>query len=80
MSQEHVYPYKACKLVRQQERESNGRASSSSERDCFEPYPPRIFDSEEDALKAATAFCDVRIDNITLINSFHRRKKTGLSV
>jgi hypothetical protein len=46
----------------------------------YERYPPRAFDSEEEALKAAAAFCDYRMDNVTPIDEFHRRKNTGLPV
>jgi hypothetical protein len=43
----------------------------------YEPYPPRSFDCEDDALKAAAAFCDYRMDNVTPIDGLHRRKETG---
>jgi len=46
----------------------------------YEPYPLRTFDFEEDALKAAAAFCDYRTDNVNPIDGLHRRKETGLPV
>jgi hypothetical protein len=44
----------------------------------YEPYPPRAFGNEEEALKAACDFCDNRIDKLTPIDGFHRRKSMSV--
>jgi hypothetical protein len=80
MSQEYIYVYKACQIVIHFETEQRWTYIVIFEDQHYEPYPPRTFDSEEEALKAATAFCDIRIDNVTPIDSFHRRKKISMPV
>jgi hypothetical protein len=79
MSQEHIYVYKACQIVIQL---AEGRWTYVviSNGEHYERYPPRTFDCEEDALNAAAAFCDYRMDNVIPIDEFHRRKETSLPV
>jgi hypothetical protein len=80
MSQEHIYVYMACQIVIQQETEQRWTYVVISNGEHYERYPPRTFDCEEDALKAAAAFCEYRMDNVTPIDEFHRRKETSLPV
>ena len=78
MSPEHIYVYTACQIV-MSETGQQWTYCVMFDDEHYEPYPPRAFDSEEDALKAATEFCDNRIDNITPIDGFHRRRNMSLS-
>jgi hypothetical protein len=78
MSQDHIYVYKACQIVIQSA-EGHWTYVVISNGEHYERYPPRTFDCEEDALKAAAAFCDYRMDNVTPIDGFHRRKNMSLS-
>ena len=77
MSPVHTYVYKACQIV-MSEAEQQWTYCVMFDDEHYEPYPPRAFDCEEDALKAATEFCDNRIDNITPIDGFHRRRNMSL--
>jgi hypothetical protein len=36
----------------------------------YEPYLPRAFDNEEEALKAGMLFCDNRMDSVTSLDGF----------
>jgi len=73
MSETHVYVYKACQIVLQSEQERLWTYVVIFEDEHYEPFPARAFDCEEDALTAATRFCENRIENITRIDGFHRR-------
>ena len=72
---EHVYVYKACQIV-MSETAQQWTYIVIFEDEHYELYPPRTFNSEENALKAATEFCDNRI---TSIDGFHRRKNMSVS-
>jgi hypothetical protein len=63
MSPEHTYVYKACQIV-MSEVEQQWTYCVMFDDEHYEPYPPRAFDCEEDALKAATDFAT--IESITL--------------
>jgi hypothetical protein len=73
MSGDHTYVYKAGQII-MTETGQQWIYCVIFEDERYEPFPPRIFDNEEEALKAATDFCDNRIDNVTTIDGFHRRK------
>ena len=79
MSETHVYVFKACQIVLQSEHERPWTYVVMFEDEHYEPFPARAFDSEQDALNAATQFCENRIDNITPIDGFHRRKNITVS-
>jgi hypothetical protein len=70
---DHIYVYKAGQIV-MSESGQEWTYIVIFEDKHYEPHPPRAFDCEEKALKAATDFCDNRIDNVTPIDGFHRRK------
>ena len=77
MSTDYTYVYKACRIILNEA----GQVWTYRvifEEEHYEPFPLRAFDNEEEALKAATEFCDNRIDNVTPIDGFHRRKKVGV--
>jgi len=70
---DHIYVYKAGQIVMSESRQVWTYIVIFEDKH-YEPHPPRAFDCEEKALKAATDFCDNRIDNVTPIDGFHRRK------
>jgi hypothetical protein len=80
MSGTYTYVYQACQIVIQQETEQRWTYVVISNEEYYEPHPAKAFDSEEGALKAAAAFCDYRMGNVSPIDGFHRRKKMSLSV
>ena len=77
MSREHTYVYKACQIVVSEAGQQWTYLVIFGD-EHYEPYPPRAYDCEEAALKAATDFCDNRIDNVTPIDGFHRRKSMSV--
>ena len=74
---DHIYVYKAGQIVTSEARQQ-WTYCVIFEAERYEPYPPRAFDNEEEALKAASDFCDNRIDNVTPIDGFHRRKSMSV--
>ena len=77
MSIDYTYVYKACQIV-VSETGQRWTYRVIFENEHYEPFPLRSFNNEEEALKAATEFCDNRIDNVTPIDGFHRRKNVSV--
>jgi hypothetical protein len=74
MSETRIYVYKACQIIIQSNAERLWIYVVILEDEHYEPFPARVFDCEEEAVKAATQFCDNRFENVTPIDGFHRRK------
>ena len=74
---DHIYVYKAGQIV-MSESGQEWTYIVIFEDERYEPYPLRAFDNEEEALKAASDFCDNRIDNLRPIDGFHRRKSMSV--
>lgn len=79
MSETCSYVYKACQIIIQSNAESLWTYVVILEDEHYEPFPARAFDCEEEAVKAATLFCDNRIENVTPIDGFHRRKNAAVN-
>ena len=77
MSIDYTYVYKACQIV-MSEAGQQWTYIVIFEDEYYEPFPPRAYHCEETALRAATEFCDNRIDNVTPIDGFHRPKNVSV--
>jgi hypothetical protein len=78
MLETYVYVYKACQIIIRSEAERLWTYVVIFEDQHYEPFPARAFDCVEAALKAVTQFCDNRIENVTPIDGFHRRKNVAV--